>query len=80
MNKLEFSVRKFVPKIMIQEGQPIPRFFLPVEKDGLRLGYDCYFFLFAPFVLLFKITSRIFWLIWGDFVHWLDALKSWRRK
>ena len=72
---------KFVPMIWLEtgEGQKIPRFYLPVRRCLDKLGYDCCFFLFAPFVLAWVIVSEMLMILWKDLVWFGKDLRDFRK-
>jgi len=52
-----------------ENGAKIPLFYLPVYEPQDRYALECWFFLLAPFVLLWRITINIFWSIWKDLLE-----------
>lgn len=48
------------------EGERMPRFYLPVRRCDTRHAYECWIFPLAPFVLLWILTYRAFIGIWRD--------------
>lgn len=56
------------------EGEVIPRFYLPVYMNYDSFSIECWIFFLAPFVLLYKITKDVFWLIWKDLLDFYKNL------
>jgi hypothetical protein len=56
-------------KRKIEQGESLPRFFLPVEFNPVTGMLDCYVFWLAPWILLFLIIKNCSRSIWGDLVY-----------
>ena len=56
-------------KISIQQGECVPRFYLPVYRDNCRMRMVCYPVYIAGFVLIYLIARNILSSIWFDLVE-----------
>lgn len=72
--------RIYVSGLLIRskrEGDMMPRFYLPVWKSMDRDAIECWIFPLAPFVLFWRITSHVLWIIWRDLLDFLYMLYKW---
>ena len=76
-NWREFFVVK-IAVVYLQEGVARPRWYLPVVSRSTNGMRECWFFLFAPFVLCWYILVNMFWSLWSDLLETLFVLKEWR--
>lgn len=59
----------------IRLNECVPVFYLPTEYPQDRLGVRCYFFLFAPAVMIWGIVSKCLWFLWRDLMSLNTLLK-----
>jgi hypothetical protein len=63
----------------IEEGEELPRFYLPVAKLDFGHAVECRFFLIAPFVLIFYILRNASRCIWYDLMTTNNLLTMWKK-
>lgn len=60
----------------VERGERPPRFYLPIEFEPSRLVCKYSFFLFAPFIVIFKIITYGFMIMYHDLFHFKELLKD----
>lgn len=61
---------------IVEEWACRPRFYLPVQRDETRNGYQCWILPLAPFVMLWLIVFRVFIATWKDLMDLAKILKQ----
>ena len=64
----------------IKNGEPLPRWYLPVRLSGNRDAIECWIMPLAPLALFFYITVNILYTIWFDLFRWGKLIQEWRQK
>ena len=78
-----FLVKKhiFKQKFMFyrNEGELIPKFYLPVRWHLNKGTLECWVFYLAFFIWVFYVIRNVFWSIIGDAVEWEKMLaQKWK--
>lgn len=62
------------------EGEPLPKFFLPVRKRPMYNSYECWIVPLAPIVLVGYLLHGAFASIWRDLVQLVSILENYNKR
>lgn len=69
------QLKKYI-SMEIEQGEMIPRFYLPVIRPFDRYAYEVWIFPLAFLVVFYQIFSSAFRLIWRDTIDWIRDMNE----
>lgn len=64
----------------MEEGSPIPRWYLPVRRELNRDSIEVWFIALAPFAWLWYLVTNTLYVIWSDVFWWGDIVSQWKQR
>lgn len=69
------KVRRFISRTAL-EGEAAPRFYLPVWKSPTGFCMEYWIFPLAPFIWIWRVTSKVGKIVWSDCLEWQKELSK----